>query len=597
MPQKNMQKVADLLFNPELKEKPDILNYKIGGQWRGYSGKDFYEHAFKLAAFFRQKGLTKGDKLLLISENRPEWNFTDFACQLIGVVTVPVFPNISEHDLNFILADAEPKMLVVSQEKILKKHSVFETYFGKGNTLSFSRIEGINDFSSVIEDIDLQRKINSSISIEEEIKNIYQTISADDLLTILYTSGTSGQPKGVMLTHKNLVSNILNCQHIAPFQKYWKALSFLPLNHVYERMVNSLLLYKLVGIYYAEGVETVVQNIKEVKPHLFVSVPRLIERVYQKIIATRDEMKGLKKHILSWAIDLAERYELKGKNGWWYEFQRSVADKLVYKKWREALGGNIECMISGGAALNPKMERLFLCAKINCMQGYGLTETSPVVAVNEFYENGKCIGTVGPVIPNTQVKIAEDGEILVKGSGVMMGYYKNEAATKEVMDDEGWFHTGDIGEFVENRFLKITDRKKEIFKTTSGKYISPAYIENKIKENGLIEHVMVIGANEKFPSALITLNVQNIKQKFQSKSNINLSKLANDEEVKQHVFKHINNVNKQLAPHEQIRNPQILDVQWSVESGELTPKMSLKRKVILQKYQSVIDKIYRKAEE
>ncbi len=581
-----MQKVADLLFNEELKNKPDILNYKINKQWKSFSGSEFYSNVFRLSEYFLQQGLKKGDKLLLISENRPEWNFTDFACQLIGVITVPVFPNISEHDLHFIINDAEPAFLAVSQEKIFKKYPVFQDYF-KGKRISFSPIEGIPDIYSAIKNIDLP-------NIENKIKNIYHHIQSEDILTILYTSGTSGQPKGVVLSHANLVSNILNCQHIAPFQKHWRALSFLPLNHVYERMVNSLLLYKLVSIYYAEGVETVVENVKEVKPHLFVSVPRLIERVYQKIMHTRDELKGLKKYILSWAIQLAEHFELHGKNGFWYEFQRAMADRLVYKKWREALGGHLECMISGGAALNPKMERLFLCAKINCMQGYGLTETSPVVAVNEFHESGKCIGTVGPVIPNTQVKIADDGEILVKGPGVMRGYYKNEAATKEVIDEEGWFHTGDIGEMVENRFLKITDRKKEIFKTTSGKYISPAYIENKIKENGLIEHAMVVGANEKFPSALITLNVQSITQKFPSKKDMSLSQLAKDEEVKQHIFKHIQNVNKQLAPHEQIRNPQILDVRWSVETGELTPKMSLKRKIILQKHQSIIDKIYRK---
>jgi long-chain acyl-CoA synthetase len=581
-----MQKVADLLFNEELKNKPDILNCKVNKQWKSFSGSEFYSNVFRLSEYFLQQGLKKGDKLLLISENRPEWNFTDFACQLIGVITVPVFPNISEHDLHFIINDAEPAFLAVSQEKIFKKYPVFQDYF-KGKRISFSPIEGIPDIYSVIKNIDLP-------NIENKIKNIYHHIQSEDILTILYTSGTSGQPKGVVLSHANLVSNILNCQHIAPFQKHWRALSFLPLNHVYERMVNSLLLYKLVSIYYAEGVETVVENVKEVKPHLFVSVPRLIERVYQKIMHTRDELKGLKKYILSWAIQLAEHFELHGKNGFWYEFQRAMADRLVYKKWREALGGHLECMISGGAALNPKMERLFLCAKINCMQGYGLTETSTVVAVNEFHESGKCIGTVGPVIPNTQVKIADDGEILVKGPGVMRGYYKNEAATKEVIDEEGWFHTGDIGEMVENRFLKITDRKKEIFKTTSGKYISPAYIENKIKENGLIEHAMVVGANEKFPSALITLNVQSITQKFPSKKDMSLSQLAKDEEIKQHIFKHIQNVNKQLAPHEQVRNPQILDVRWSVETGELTPKMSLKRKIILQKYQSIIDKIYRK---
>lgn len=584
-----MQTVADLLFNEELQKKQNILNYKVNKQWKSFSGQDFYQHVFCLAEFFLQQGLVKGDKILLLSENRPEWNFSDFACQLTGIITVPIFPNISEHDLNFIIKDAQPKFLVLSNERILNRYKdVFQSCFGN-RIISFNEINGIKNIYAEVSTF----KLND---IENKIKEWYHKISPAELMTILYTSGTSGQPKGVMLSYHNLVSNILNCEHIAPFQKHWKALSFLPLNHVYERMVNSLLLYKLMSIYYAEGVETVVENIKEIKPHLFVSVPRLLERVYQKISTTRDEMKGLKKHILSWAIALAERYELNGKNGWGYEIQRSIADKLVYKKWRDALGGNLECMISGGAALNPKMERMFLCAKINCMQGYGLTETSPVVAVNEFEESGKCIGTVGPVIPNTYVKIAEDGEILVKGPGVMMGYYKNEAATKEVVDADGWLHTGDIGEMVEGKFLKITDRKKEIFKTTSGKYISPAYIENKLKECALIEHCMVVGANEKFPSALITLNINNIYQKFPDKKNLPIHILANDEEVKKMILQHIQKVNKELATHEQIRNPQILSNNWSIEDGELTPKLSLKRKVIIEKYKEVIERIYRKDE-
>jgi long-chain acyl-CoA synthetase len=582
-----MQKVADIFFIDDVINKENLLNYKVNKEWKSFSGKDFYTITFRLAEYLLRQGLSKGDKVLLISENRPEWNFADFASQLIGVVTVPVFPNISEHDLSFILQHSEPKLLFVSNQSIYKKYqSLFEKYFGK-SIITFSEIQGLQSIWEVIKDISLNQ-------IESKIKDIFKTISTNDLLTILYTSGTTGQPKGVMLSHSNLVSNILNCQHIAPFKKHWKALSFLPLNHVYERMVNTLFIYKCVSIYYAEGIEKVVDNIKEIKPHLFVSVPRLLERVYQKITSTRDELKGLKKYILSWAINLAEKYELNGKNGWWYEFQRKIADKLVYKKWREALGGNLECMISGGAALNPKLEKMFLCAKINCMQGYGLTETSPVVSVNEFYESGKCIGTVGPVIPNTQVKIAEDGEILVKGPGVMMGYYKNEAATKEAIDNDGWFHTGDIGEFVNGRFLKITDRKKEIFKTTSGKYISPAYIENKLKECPLIEHCMVIGANEKFPSALIVLNVNNIHQKFPEKKNLNVEQLSQDTDIIREIEKFIQNVNKQLAAYEQIRNPRVLNALWSVDSGELTPKMSLKRKFILEKYKDFVEKIYRK---
>lgn len=581
-----MQKVTDILFLEEVINKPNLLNYKENKEWKSLSGKEFYTKVFQLAAYLNSQNINKGDRVLLMSENRPEWNIVDFACQLIGAVTVPVFPNISENDLSFILNESQPRLAFISTTYLLKKyHSLLKSFFDNKIVL-FNRTENALFIDDILKTFNLSE-------IENKLISIYKTVQPNDLLTLLYTSGTSGQPKGVMLSHQNLLSNVLNCQHIAPFQKHWKALSFLPLNHVYERMVNTLLIYKAVSIYYAEGIEKVVDNIKEVKPHLFVSVPRLIERVYQKITSTRDTLKGLKKHILAWAIALAENYELHGKNGWWYEFQRKIADKLVYKKWREALGGNIECMISGGAALNPKMERMFLCARINCMQGYGLTETSPVVAVNTFDDSGKCIGTVGPIIPNTQVKIADDGEILVKGPGVMMGYYKNPTATAEVIDNEEWFHTGDIGEWVDNRFLKITDRKKEIFKTTAGKYISPAYIENKLKEHPFIEHCMVIGANEKFPSALITLNIKNIQEKFPSLKKASLDELANDKEIKKTINDFVQKVNKELAPYEQIRKPYILNTQWSVESGELTPKMSLKRKFILEKYQNIVDSIYR----
>ncbi len=582
-----MQKVADILFLENVQKKDVLLNKKVKGKWQSMSGKQFYNYVVRLAAYMNKQGLVKTDKVLLMAENCPEWNIVDFACQLLGVITVPVFPNISHNDLSFIFENAEPKLVFVSNSTLYKKYqSLFEKYVHQ-NIITFSKIEDVKYLYDLIESITIE-------DTEERILNVYKSVAPSDVLTILYTSGTSGQPKGVMLSHTNLLSNVLNCQHIAPFKEYWKALSFLPLNHVYERMVNTLFIYKGLSIYYAESIEKVVDNIKEIKPHVFVSVPRLLERVYQKITSARDELKGIKKHILAWAIQLGEKYELNGKNGGWYEIQRFIADKLVYKKWREALGGNLQCMISGGAALNPKMERLFLCAKINCMQGYGLTETSPVVSVNSFEPKGKCIGTVGLVIPNTQVKIAEDGEILVKGPGVMLGYYKNDAATHESIDKEAWFHTGDMGEWVNGKFLKITDRKKELFKTSAGKYIAPSYIENKLKEHAFIEQCMVIGSNEKFPSALIVLNVHAITHKFPSKANYSLQQLSEDKEINHEIHRFIQQLNKQLAPHEQIRNPKILDAQWSVESGELTPKMSLKRKYILEKYKEVINHIYRK---
>ncbi len=582
-----MQKVADIIFSTELKNKQKLLFQKKNKQWISYSGKDFYDYAFRIAGALVRQGITKGDNIALISENRPEWNFVDYGTQLVGAVTIPIFPTISETDLQFILANAQPKFLFVSNNNTYRKISTILANFTHIKVICFDEIENISTLQSFIADI-------KTSEVEPTINPLYKDITADDILTILYTSGTSGQPKGVVLTHKNLLSNVQNCQHIAPFTPTWEALSFLPLNHIYERMVNTLLLYNNVTIYYAEAIEKVVDNIKEIKPHLFVSVPRLLERVYQKIIHTKDEMKGFKKYILKWAIELAERYELNGNNGFVYGLKRKVADALVYKKWRAALGGRLVCVVSGGAALNPKIERMFLCAKINCLQGYGLTETSPVVAVNGFEEIDKHIGSVGKVIPNTIVKIAEDGEILVKGAGVMQGYYKNESATQESIDADGWFHTGDIGEFVNNEYLKITDRKKELFKTSAGKYISPAYIENKLKESPLIEQCIVVGSNEKFPSALIVPSLQNYQLKFPDSNIKTLKDIAANPELAKFILDFVQHTNKTLAPHEHIRNPQLLKELWSVEGGELTPKMSLKRHAITKKYKNIIDTIYRK---
>ncbi|MFN7690704.1 MAG: AMP-dependent synthetase/ligase, partial [Bacteroidota bacterium] len=429
---------------------------------------------------------------------------------------------------------------------------------------------------------------------KEKIETIKSQIDGNDLLTILYTSGTTGTPKGVMLSHNNLLSNSFASQYLCPFQKEWKALSFLPLNHVYERMLNTLYIYLGLGIYYAESLETIGDNLKEVKPQVFATVPRLLEKVYDKIVAKGHEQTGIKKTLFFWALDLGLKYELNGANGWWYEMQLAIANKLVFSKWREALGGNVTAAVSGGAALQPRLARVFNAAKIVVLEGYGLTETSPVVAVNSFKPNGIMFGTVGEVIDGVTVKIAEDGEILVKGPNVMLGYYNRPDATAEVIDTEGWFHTGDIGKFIDNRYLKITDRKKEIFKTSGGKYIAPIMIENKLKESPYIEQALVVGENQKFAAALIVPAFAAIKD-YCSKQQIAYNThddLINNKAINDLINAAVEEANQTLAPYETIKKVILMNREWTIENGEMTPKLSLKRKVIIEANKTQIDKMF-----
>jgi long-chain acyl-CoA synthetase len=570
-------------------KKEDVLAAKEDKQWKKYSSDDFINYSNYVSYGLLALGLTDKDKVAIVSNNRPEWNFCDFGCQQVNIVTVPIFPTISNHDLQFIINHAEVKAIFISDKTIYAKLIAIEKEIPLvKHVICFSPVDGLMSFHDFI---DLGRK-NSD---PEKIDQIKKSIVPDQLMTILYTSGTTGIPKGVMISHHNLTSNVLACQDFAPFASWWKALSFLPLNHVYERMVSTLYLYKGISIYYAEGLETIGDNLKEIQPQIFVSVPRLIERVYEKITATGEKLTGSKRKIFDWSMRIANRYELNGKNGWWYGIQHKIADKLVFSKWRTAVGGKLVCIASGGAALNPKLERIFLCANIVCLQGYGLTETAVVVSVNRYGEDNIRIGTVGPVVEGCEVKIAEeDGEILVKGPNVMMGYYKNDEATKEVMDAEGWFHTGDVGTFVEEKFLKITDRKKEIFKTSSGKYIAPLMIENKIKECRFVEQSMVVGESQKFASAIIVPSFHNFKEYCKDKGIpwTTNQEMSYHEELKRIINEHIKSINKTLAPYEQLKRCEILHKEWSIEGGELTPKMSLKRKVIKEKNIEAINKIF-----
>ena len=570
-------------------KKEDVLSAKENKQWKKYSSDDLITKTNSVSYGLMSLGLTDKDKVAIISNNRPEWNFCDYGSQQANLVTVPIFPTISNTDLTFILNHGEVTTIFISDKSIYTKLVAIEKEIPNvKHIISFNPIDGVMSFADFI-------KLGEQNANPQKLAETKKAILPSNLLTILYTSGTTGTPKGVMITHHNLVSNVTACQGFAPFQSTWKALSFLPLNHVYERMVSTLYLYKGISIYYAEGLETIGDNLKEIKPQIFVSVPRLIERVYEKITATGEKLTGFKRKIFDWSMRIANTYELNNKNSLWYKIQHKIADKLVFSKWREAVGGNLVCIASGGAALNPKLERIFLCANIVCLQGYGLTETCVVVSVNRYGEDNIRIGTCGPVISGVDVKIAEeDGEILVKGPNLMMGYFKNPEATAEVMDSEGWFHTGDVGTFIEGRFLKITDRKKEIFKTSSGKYIAPLMIENKIKECRFVEQSMVVGENQKFASAIIVPSFVNFKE-YCKDHNItwtNNEEMSAHEELNKLINDHVKVMNKSLAPYEQLKRVGILSKEWSIEGGELTPKMSLKRKIIKEKNIDAINKIF-----
>ncbi len=577
-------------FLDHLKQMPlkeDALAAKENGIWRKYSTQEYIDTVNFLSYAFIQIGIKPGDKIGLISNNRPEWNFIDYACSQTGSINTPLYPTISEHDLKYVIADAGISYFFVSDKTAYDKVKACSENSGIKEIYTFSKIEGIPS----LQDLITIGKNNPHIEALEKIK---AGIKNTDLATLIYTSGTTGNPKGVMLSHKNFATNVHATKDLCPFQYEWRALSFLPLNHVYERMLSYLYISRGMSVYYAESIETIGDNLKEVKPQIFVTVPRLLEKVYEKIVTTGSQLTGIKKMLFYWALNLGLRYEQHGANGWWYEFQLKIANKLIFNKWRDALGGNIVGIVSGGSALQPRLARVFHAAKIKVLEGYGLTETSPVIAVNCYADKDEKIGTVGPIINNVQVKFEEDGEICVKGPNVMLGYYNLPELTKESFDTDGWFHTGDIGIIEDGRFLKITDRKKEMFKTSGGKYITPQITENKLKESRFIEQAMVIGENEKFPSAFIVPSFTFLKT-WCEKHNIIYTtniEMINNEQIKNRIMKEVELTNEGLAQYEKIKKIELLPKEWSVESGEMTPKMSLKRKIIMLDNKAAYNRIY-----
>ena len=585
------KRVFDILgkLEREFPVKPNILACKVEGKWRKYGVRDFIEQSYKVASGLVNIGIRAGDRVLLMSKNCPEWNFVDYGVQMSGAILVPVYPTIGISDLKFILEHADVSVVFISGLELKKRIEEAGGVREKVSIYCFVEGKIESSFSAFLEEGDRNRGKYS-----EEIEKRKSAIDENDLLSILYTSGTTGTPKGVMLSHKNLLSNVLACETFVPFQSSWQNLSFLPLNHIYERMFNTLMLYLGISVYYARGLETIAEDIKEVKPEIIVTVPRLMERIFDRILSKGSELRGLKKMIFYSSLKLAYSFEEDGLNGSLYEFKRKVFDKLVYSKWRAVFGGRLRFIASGGAALQPRLARVFSCAGMKILQGFGLTETSPVISVNRDGIGNNVMGSVGLVLDNTEVKILEDGEILARGPGVMLGYYNNPKATAEVMNQEGWFSTGDIGKFGKNNFLYITDRKKEIFKTSSGKYIAPLVLEMKLKECRFIEQCMVIGEQQKFASALIVPCFEYVKT-WCSECGIEYEspeKMVLHPELKKVIGGFIREMNRELGPYEQIKRQELLFAMWTIESEEMTPKMSLKRKVILANNKLVLEKIY-----
>ncbi len=569
---------------------PDALVTKVNNEWIKTSTADYVEQSNHISRGLLRLGVQKNDKIAVISaSNRTEWHIIDIGILQIAAQNVPVYPTISIEEYEYILNHSEASFIFVSDKEIYDKVMAIRHNLPNVKEIySFERIEGCKNWSEALE-------LGHDAGNQSEVEKLKENVQPQDLATIIYTSGTTGRPKGVMLSHENIVSNVLGSEKRIPFQaQKTKALSFLPICHIFERMVVYLYQYYGVGIYFAESIEKLSENIKEVKPDVMTAVPRLLEKVYNSIYAKGLELTGIKKALFFWAVDLGFKFEPYGANGFWYEAKLKVARSLIFSKWKEGLGGNLDLIVSGSAALQPRLARIFAAANIPVVEGYGLTETSPVIAVNDFRNKGFKVGTVGRVIDNVTVKIDTDGEILCKGPNVMLGYFKDPEKTAEVIID-GWFHTGDIGNIDSEGFLKITDRKKEMFKTSGGKYIAPQLIENAMKQSRFIEQIMVIGDGEKMPAAFIQPNFAFVRD-WAKIHNIKLGPTNHDvtsnEEVINRITEEVNTLNEKFGNWERIKRIELTPDVWSIDGGELTPTLKLKRKAVLEKYKALYVKIY-----
>ena len=570
---------------------PDCLVTKYNETWVKTSTQEYIDKANAISRALIKLGVQKNDKIALISStNRTEWNIMDIGVLQTGAQTVPIYPTISAEDYEYILNHSEATFCFVSDVVVYEKlKSVQHKLSFLKELYSFDEIPNCKNWKEVL-------VTGEDLSYQDSVEERKSNVKPEELATIIYTSGTTGKPKGVMLSHHNIVSNVLDSSPRIPFEEGTsRALSFLPICHIFERVILYIYQYYSVSIYFAESIEKLSDNIKEVKPTVFSVVPRLLEKVYDKIYAKGAELTGIKKKLFFWAIDLGLRYEPYGTNGFWYEFQLKIARKLIFSKWKEGLGNNLSVMVSGSAALQARLTRVFAAAGMPVMEGYGLTETSPVISVNDIRNKGFKVGSVGKVIENVAVKIAEDGEILCKGPNVMMGYYKDEALTQEVIK-EGYFHTGDIGEIDSEGFLKITDRKKEMFKTSGGKYIAPQMIENTMKQSIFIEQIMVIGDGEKMPAALVQPNFDVVKEWAHRHHDIEIGatneEIVNNPVVQKRIMDEVEKYNEKFGSWEKIKRIELTPNVWSIDGGELTPTLKLKRKAVKEKYQELYAKIY-----
>ena len=570
--------------------RKDALGGKNGNDWYVYNTAEYVEKSHQLAMGLMALGLKKGDKVATVTANRPEWNFADMGIAMSGIVHVPIYPTIGDEEYSYILEHAEIHLLLVGDRKLYEKLSPIAALLPEiKNIFSFDEIEGVRNYNEIIE---LGKSHQRELA--EKLEQIKRDINPDELATIIYTSGTTGVPKGVMLTHKNLVSNFVAHSKMHHLGKEHHVISFLPLCHVLERSVNYHFQYKGMGIYYVGNLGQIVLALKEIKPHMFCAVPRLLERVYDGFVSKGKELKGIKKVIYFWALSLTRHFEYNKKYNFFLKFRIKIADKLIYSKWREALGGNIVYVVSGGAALQPRIARVLGMAGMLNLEGYGLTETSPVIAVNNPATREMKIGTVGAVLDDIELKFGDDGEIMVKGPGVMTGYYKAPDLTAEVIDELGWFHTGDIGILEDDKFLKITDRKKEMFKLSAGKYIAPQMIENKLKASNFIEQVMVIGAGEKFASALVSPNFVYLHDWCSQRKVhfIDNQELIQNTEVLAQFQREVNAINKTLGEHEEIKRFRLVCDEWTPQTGELSPTLKLRRNYVANQYKTIINEIY-----
>ncbi|MGE5521391.1 MAG: AMP-dependent synthetase/ligase [Candidatus Dadabacteria bacterium] len=565
---------------------------KHDGQWHAFSTSEVKSIVDRLSAGLLAMGIGCGDmtvegrdKVALLSKNRPEWIFIDLAVQQIGAVLVPIYPTAHSNDISFIFRDANVKMVFVNDLELLQKVEAVQQMNNSNQP-----VYTIEKFTDVPHWEELLDKGNEQHF--RQAKENAARIRSEDLFTIIYTSGTTGTPKGVMLSHRNVYSNVMSTLPGFPIRKNTRVLSFLPLNHIFERMVTYLYLFAGASIHYAENLDSLGDNIRQVKPEMFTTVPRLLEKVYERIITKGSEQKGVVKKLFFWAVRLGEQYDVNVKGSFSYRAQLYLANKIIFSKWRKGLGNSLKCIITGAAACQVKLIRIFTAAGIPILEGYGQTESSPVISVNRLDEGTCFFGTVGPIIDGVQVKIAEDGEILCKGPNVMMGYYKRPDLTADTVKD-GWLYTGDIGTLIENKYLKITDRKKEIFKTSGGKYVAPQPIENKLVESPLIEQVMVVGADQKFTAAMIVPAFKVLREKYRETiDNKSVEEIVTMPEITALIHSEVEKMNVNFNQVEQIKKIVLLPKEWTVESGELTPTLKLKRKVIMERYHQAFNYLY-----